>query len=223
MLVKRIKPWWMGKRCHPTLTAFIPTTPSRVQEGVKIFEGKAVIGGIWEVKAVSPFFLMSEASLSKELKPDRLHGGRFLHEGWWVMTPTQCSPCPAGKGVHRQHRAQVPSEDVFPPNSCLPSHHYQAGLIFLLENIFCYDKLWVNMILLTPKWEFRLQKGQSIYPLIRKCHNVPNTEIVWEIRVMTIERVLCFAASDAVQKRHFSLLCASHQHSPKHHIKNYSF
>lgn len=142
----------MGKRCHPTLTAFIPTTPSRVRDGGKIFEGKAVVGGIQEVRAVPPFFPVPEASVSKALKPGRLHRGRFLHEGWRVMTPTPCSPCLPAKGrAHRQHRAQDPSKDIFPPHSCLPSHHYQAGLIFLLENIFCHDKLWVNVILLTSK------------------------------------------------------------------------
>lgn len=223
MLIKRIKPWWMGKRCCPTLAAFIPTTPPRVQEGVKIFEGKAVVGGIWEVRAVSPSSPTSEAGLSKELKPGRLHGGKFSQEGWWGTTPTPCSPSPAGKGVQRQHRAQVPSKELFPRHSCLPSHRYQVGWIFLLENIFYYNKLWVNTILLTPMWGFRHQQGRAVPPLLRKCRNVPNAEVVWEMRAMTIERVLCFAASDAVQKRHFSLLCASHQHSPKHCIKNYSF
>lgn len=161
MLIKRIKPWWMGKRCCPTLTAFIPTTPSQVPKGVKIFWRKSCCWWFWEVRAVSPFFPMSETSMSKELKPSRLHGVRFLHEGWWVMPPTRCHPCPAGKGVHRQHGAQVPSKDIVLPNSCLPSHHYQAALIFLPQNIFCYDKLWVNTVLLIPKCGFGLQKGHT--------------------------------------------------------------
>lgn len=88
----------MGKRCHPTLTAFFPTTPSRVREEGKIFEGKAVVGGIQEVRAVPPFFPMPEASVSKALKPGRLHRGRFFHEGWRVKTPTPCSPCLPVKG-----------------------------------------------------------------------------------------------------------------------------
>lgn len=71
----------MGKRCRPTLTAFIPTTLSQVQEGVKIFEGKALVG-TWEVRAVSPFFWIAAHSLSKELEPGKLHRGRVLHEGW---------------------------------------------------------------------------------------------------------------------------------------------
>lgn len=161
MLIKRIKPWWMGKRCHPTLTAFIPTTPFQVQKGVKIFWRKSCRWWFWEVWEKRRDFPMFEASLSKELKPGRLHGGRFSCEGWWAMTPTQCHLCPAGKGVHRQHRAQVPSKDIVLPNSCLPSHHYQAGLIFLPQNIFGNDKLWVNTILLIPKWGFGLQKGHT--------------------------------------------------------------
>lgn len=200
-----------------------PHDPFPSPRGVKIFEGKAVVGGIGDVRAGSLFFAMSEAGPSKELTPGRLHGGRFSPEGWWVAAPTRRSPNPAGEEVHGQHGAQVPSDDVSPPRSCLPSHHYQVGWIFLLGNIFCYDKLWFTTILLTPKWGCRLQKGWSIQPPIRKCRNVPNTEIAWEIRVMTMERVLGSAASDAALKRHFSLLCASHQHSPKHCIKNYSF
>lgn len=64
----------MGKRCCPTLPASIPTTPSRVQEGVESFEGEVVVGGIWEVRAVSLLFPTSESGLPKELEKQQAAG-----------------------------------------------------------------------------------------------------------------------------------------------------
>lgn len=206
-----------GKEVPSYPRSLHPHDPFASPRGGERLWRKAVGGGIWEARAVSPFSLTSETSPSEELKPGRLHRGRFLPEEWSVMTP------PGHLVPYEQRGAWAAQSPMFPPHSCLPSCHCQVGWIFLLENIFCYDKLWVNTILLISKCGFRLQKGWSIQAVIRKCRNVPNTELAWERRVMTVERVLCFAASDAVQKRHFSLLCASHQHSPKHRIKNYSF
>lgn len=64
--------------------------------------------------------------------------------------------------------------------------------------MFCYDKLRVEVMLVTRKRGFGFQKGQSIQPLMCHGRKVPKTGIAWEIRVMTKERVLCFAASNGV-------------------------
>lgn len=101
-------------------------TPSPAQEGVGSFEGEAVVGGIWEVMAASPFSPTSEAGLPKELEKQQAPG-REVFAGGMVS--------------NEQHRAQVPSRDTSPSHSCLPSHLCHAALIFLSENLFRSAKL----------------------------------------------------------------------------------
>lgn len=148
----------------------------------------------WEVQAASPFFPTSEAGLPKELEKQQA-AGREAFAGGMVS--------------NEQHRAQVPSRDTSPPHPCLPSHHCHAALVFLLENLFCSDKLWVKVKLLTPRWALRYQKGWSVPLLMSQIW-----DSVGEKGTDSPEGAgCCVWASRALQERHSSLLCASHQHS----------
>lgn len=116
---------------------------------------------------------------------------------------------PGGKfgmvGNHSHRAAQSPGPlQRHIPASFLP--HCHAALIFLLENVFCHAELWVKVKLLTPRWGFRHQKGWSVPPLksnTRQCGGAGQWQS-WGCWVW---------ASRALQKRHSSLLCVSHQHS----------
>lgn len=100
--------------------------------------------GSWGILSLS-LFLKSGASPSEELKLSRLQGGRIGHDGWWEMTPTE-QPIPWGPGACRRHRTHLPSEDIFPTNSCLPFHHYWAGLIFVWKQLLVFFMISCELI-----------------------------------------------------------------------------
>lgn len=179
-----------------------PHDPFPVQDGVGGFEGEAVVGGIWEVQGSVSLFPAPEAGLPKELEAAP---GREAFAGRMVSSDSCETPV-------RQHRAHGPSGDTSPPHPCLPSQHCHAGWIFLLEHVFCYDELWVKVKLLTPRWGFRHQERLVCPSSKMKCHDVPDGRQCGGAGQCQ-PRGCCVWASRALQKRHSSLLCASHQHS----------
>lgn len=111
-------------------------------------------------------------------------GGLCRKDGEERLPPSAALPC-------ELHRAQVPSGDTSPPHCCLPSHHCHAGLVFLLENVFCYDKLWGKVKLLTPRWGFRLaESARLVCPTSAINAWCPKGEAVWGSRALTVQRVL---------------------------------